>query len=57
MFHSPTIRPFPCCEFVLTNPPRQFTPCGRQPGHYTRFGVTSGWPVNRSEQVDERALA
>jgi hypothetical protein len=57
MFHSPTIRPFPCCEFVLTNPPRHFTPCGRQPGHYTRFGVTSGWPVNRSEQVDERALA
>jgi hypothetical protein len=21
----------------------------RQPGHYTRFGVTSGWPVTRPE--------
>ena len=21
----------------------------RQPGHYTRFGVTSGWPVTRVE--------
>ena len=22
---------------------------GRQPGHYTRFGVTSGWPVIRPQ--------
>ena len=25
----------------------------RQPGHYTRFGLTSGWAVNRSKQVNE----
>jgi hypothetical protein len=25
----------------------EFWEDGRQPGHYTRFGVTSGWPVTR----------
>jgi hypothetical protein len=28
---------------------RIFLACGRQPGHYTRFGVTSGWAVTRPE--------
>lgn len=26
VFHGPTTRPLPCCELVLTNPSRQFTP-------------------------------
>jgi hypothetical protein len=42
--------PMPRC----THPANQakvseFRTDGRQPGHYTRFGVTSGWAVTRPE--------
>ncbi len=30
----------------------EFWVCGRQPGHYTRFGVTSGWAVMQPEPLN-----
>ena len=41
-------QPKPCFQ-VRIGPILQFRLNRRQPGHYTRFGVTSGWPVTRAQ--------